>query len=86
MADSFSERPILNSPYEYPGRRWELDAEGQPTHKIDAKRRESRLITPAPKPHVKRHPELTPWRHEELTPWSVTVVGFGRRAGAEPRA
>jgi hypothetical protein len=27
---SFFERPILNSPYDYPGRHWELDAEGAP--------------------------------------------------------
>src|SRR5438445_570757 len=27
MDHGFFERPILNSPYEYPGRHWELDAE-----------------------------------------------------------
>ena len=34
MSKSFFERPILNSPYRYPGRHWELDAEGQPTNRI----------------------------------------------------
>ena len=31
MTDQFFERPILNSPYAYPARHWELDADGQPT-------------------------------------------------------
>jgi type III restriction enzyme len=56
MADSFFERPILNSPYDYPGRHWELDADGQPTNKIEAKRRDSKLITPVPKPQKRRRP------------------------------
>jgi len=38
----FFERPILNSPYEYPGRHWELDAEGQPTGQIIEERRKGR--------------------------------------------
>jgi type III restriction enzyme len=41
---SFFERPILNLPYAYPDRHWELDDDGQP------KRRESKLLTPVPKP------------------------------------
>ena len=31
MDNHFFERPILNSPYSYPARHWELDSEGQPT-------------------------------------------------------
>ena len=31
MDNQFFERPILNSPYEYPERYWELDEQGQPT-------------------------------------------------------
>jgi len=31
---SFFERPILNSPYKYPSRHWELDNDGQPTGRI----------------------------------------------------
>ena len=46
---SFFEQPILNSPYERPGRHWELD-EGRPTHRIVENRREASFITPIPKP------------------------------------
>jgi len=46
----FFERPILNSPYDYPGRHWELDGEGQPTQKIIETRRRAEFITPIPKP------------------------------------
>jgi hypothetical protein len=37
--DIFLERPILNSPYAYPDRHWELDDDGQPTNKIVESRR-----------------------------------------------
>jgi len=50
MSERFFEDPILNSPYERPSRHWELDKEGIPTQKIVEYRRESRLITPIPKP------------------------------------
>jgi type III restriction enzyme len=49
MADPFFEKPILNSPYAYPSRHWELDATGQPTQKIVDSRRRSDFITPIPK-------------------------------------
>jgi type III restriction enzyme len=52
--DSFFERPILNSPYAYPGRHWELDEDGQPTNQIIDSRRRSELITPVPKPQRRR--------------------------------
>jgi type III restriction enzyme len=52
--DSFFERPILNSPYAYPGRHWELDEDGQPTNQIIESRRRSELITPVPKPQRRR--------------------------------
>jgi type III restriction enzyme len=39
MENRFFEKPILNSPYEYPVRHWELDPQGQPTQKIIEKRR-----------------------------------------------
>jgi type III restriction enzyme len=50
MAQAFFEAPILNSPYSYPGRHWELDPDGQPTNRIVETRRRSDLITPVPKP------------------------------------
>ena len=53
MDNRFFEDPILNSPYERPTRHWELDKEGIPTQKIIYDRRESRLITPIPKPKKK---------------------------------
>jgi type III restriction enzyme len=49
MSNPFFDRPILNSPYEFPGRYWELDNEGQPTQKIIEKRRPAEFITPIPK-------------------------------------
>jgi type III restriction enzyme len=55
MPDSFFERPILNSPYAYPGRHWELDDQGQPTARIIEARRTAQFITPVPRP--KKHKE-----------------------------
>ena len=54
MADDFFEHPILNSPYTYPPRHWELDQDGQPTNRIIETRRRSELITPVPKPQRRR--------------------------------
>ena len=50
MSNPFFEHPILNSPYECPGRHWELDAQGQPTQQIIERRRRADFITPIPKP------------------------------------
>ncbi len=51
MTDNpFFDRPILNSPYEYPARHWELDGTGQPTQQILPTRRRAEFITPIPKP------------------------------------
>jgi type III restriction enzyme len=54
MSEQFFERPILNSPYEYPARHWELTEDGQPTNRIVETRRHSDLITPVPKPKKRR--------------------------------
>jgi type III restriction enzyme len=54
MTDDFFEHPILNSPYAYPARHWELDADGQPTNRIEESRRDSKLMTPVPKPQKRR--------------------------------
>ena len=40
MSEQFFERPILNSPYAYPARHWELTPDGQPTNKIIETRRQ----------------------------------------------
>ncbi len=50
MSDLFFKKPILNSPYEYPARHWELDKDGQPTQAIIVRRRPAEFITPIPKP------------------------------------
>ena len=52
--DEFFLKPILNSPYEYPGRHWELDETGQPTNGILDQRRSVSLITPIPAPRKQR--------------------------------
>jgi type III restriction enzyme len=49
-ANLFFEQPVLNSPYVYPARHWELDGQGQPTQKIIHKRRKAEFLTPIPKP------------------------------------
>ena len=54
MSDPFFDHPILNSPYEYPSRHWELDESGQPTQKIIERRRGAKFITPIPKPKKRK--------------------------------
>ncbi len=54
MENRFFEQPILNSPYEYPARHWELDASGQPTQNIVEQRRHADFITPIPKPKKRK--------------------------------
>ena len=60
METRFFERPILNSPYEYPSRHWELDASGQPTDRVLEHRRRVSFITPIPRPKKQKaaQPEL----------------------------
>ncbi len=54
MSNQFFEHPILNNPYDYPVRHWELDKEGQPTQKIIEQRRKAEFITPIPKPKKRK--------------------------------
>lgn len=54
MSSLFFEKPILNSPYEYPNKHWELDDSGQPTHQIVETRRRAEFITPIPKPKKRK--------------------------------
>lgn len=49
-ANLFFDKPILNSPYEYPDRHWELDERGQPTQQITPRRRLAEFVTSIPKP------------------------------------
>ncbi|MFZ4526226.1 MAG: BPTD_3080 family restriction endonuclease [Chlorobium sp.] len=54
MNNPFFDHPILNSPYDYPLRHWELDKDGQPTQKVIETRRRAEFITPIPKPKKRR--------------------------------
>lgn len=54
LNNPFFERPILNSPYEYPRQHWELDENGQPTQRIIESRRRAEFITPIPKPKKRK--------------------------------
>jgi type III restriction enzyme len=56
MDNRFFERPILNSPYDYPTQYWELDDHGQPTQQIIESRRKAEFITPIPKPRKRKGP------------------------------
>ncbi len=54
MSNPFFDQPILNSPYEFPVRHWELDSSGQPTQRIVEARRRAEFITPIPKPKKRK--------------------------------
>src|SRR5258708_40110646 len=54
MSNEFFEKPVLNSPYAYPVRHWELDGQGQPTQRIIENRRRAQFITPIPKPRKRK--------------------------------
>jgi len=53
-SNPFFDHPILNSPYGYPARHWELDDQGQPTQNIIDHRRHAEFITPIPKPKKRK--------------------------------
>lgn len=59
MPDPFFDHPILNSPYEYPKRHWELDSQGQPTQQIIEDRRRAEFITPIPKPKKRKGQQIS---------------------------
>jgi type III restriction enzyme len=54
MGNRFFEQPVLNSPYQYPERHWELDDQGQPTQRIIETRRRADFITPIPRPRKRK--------------------------------
>ena len=74
MADSFFTKPIINSPYEYPTRHWELDGEGQPTHRLIDRRRRAEFVTPIPKARKRK------------TPGAQDALEFGDRTGVSTKA
>lgn len=63
-ASAFFAHPVLHSPYARPSRHWELDANGQPTHRIvEARRR------PALTPHFPEHREIIDALRREVDEW-----------------
>ena len=54
MSNIFFERPILNSPYEYPARHWELGEDKQPTQRIAENRRRADFVMPIPAPKKRK--------------------------------
>jgi type III restriction enzyme len=65
MSNKFFEKPILNSPYEYPSAHWELEA-GLPTHKIVQSRRRAEFITPIPRPKKRKNTKAVDLFDESL--------------------
>ena len=54
MSNAFFERPILNSPYEYPAHHWELGPDKQPTQRIVDSRRRADFVMPIPAPKKRK--------------------------------
>ena len=54
MSNPFFDHPILNSPYDRPGRHWELDDAGQPTQRVIEDRRKAQFVTPIPNAKKKK--------------------------------
>jgi type III restriction enzyme len=48
MSEQFFEKAILNEPYTYPFRYWELNADDQPTNRIVGTQRSAKFVTPVP--------------------------------------
>jgi len=71
MTEQFFDQPILNSPYAYPARHWELDMDGQPTGHILDRRRPADFISPVPKPKKRRRAE-----GEQLGLGLTSTAGF----------
>ncbi len=67
MTDAFFERPVLNSPYEYPSRHWELDEDGQPTGNVLEHRRRAKFISPIPQPKKRRNKKQAQLVYGELS-------------------
>lgn len=76
MENPFFEKPILNSPYEYPGRHWELDGSGQPTQQIIETRRKAEFITPIPKPRKRKAAQQEGFVFDEGTGLSTSAQQY----------
>ena len=81
MTQQFFERPILNSPYAYPARHWELDEDGQPTDRIiDTRRRRTDHAGPEPKKRRAARPDGDGLRR------AATVCRARSRSTIRPRS
>ncbi|MFW6019518.1 MAG: hypothetical protein ACOCPM_02965 [Bacteroidales bacterium] len=74
MSNQFFEQPILNSPYDYPSRHWELDENGQPTQHIIEQRRRAEFITPIPKPRKRKESKQQARIIENNLPVPATMI------------
>lgn len=77
MDNPFFDQPILNSPYDYPARHWELDETGQPTQQIIEQRRRADFITPIPKPRKRKQNQQQDVL--DLLPEAEHLAGEGER-------
>ena len=84
MDNRFFERPILNSPYDYPTRYWELGEHGQPTQRILESRRSAEFITPIPKPRKRKSPAEQQQIVFDEGKGLSTEIDIGRRSLAFP--
>jgi|CXWL01.1.fsa_nt_gi type III restriction enzyme len=66
MSRTFFSHPILNSPYTYPARHWELDETGQPTNRVIEARRGARYVSPIPRSKKQRPTSKSSQRALEL--------------------
>ena len=70
MTNPFFDRPILNSPYAYPARHWELDDQGQPNQRIlDSRRRAESVIDLSATPFFLRG---SGYAEGTLFPWTMS--------------
>jgi hypothetical protein len=83
MSALFFEKPILNSPYEYPARHWELDASGQPTQRVVESRRRAEFITPIPKPKKREGKQYGRWAFAEFTDVYAMQKDFADKVQAQ---
>lgn len=78
MSDQFFEAPILNSPYDYPGKHWELDETHQPTGQVISTRRPTDFVTPILKPRKRRQSQDVVQQDFAYQPWACdTIISWG---------
>lgn len=91
MSTLFFDKPILNSPCDYPSQHWELDETGQPTQKVIESRRQAQFITPIPKPKKRKAKDAQPELElipsgmmSELEKCKIVITVFEQRQATRP--